>query len=324
MKKISIGNVTVDPPLILAPMAGVTNLPFRVVCRRGGAGMVWTEMISAKALHFGDRRTRDMGRFHPDENPVAAQIFGRDPGELADAAQFLQARGADLIDINMGCPVKKILKSGSGVQLMREPELAAAIVREVVKAVSLPVTVKLRLGWSEAESNYLEIGRAMEDQGAAALILHPRTRVQGFTGQARWEAVARLVEEVSIPVVGSGDVFTSEDAAEKLKNTGCAALMIGRAALGNPWIFDSINAYIMGKKDDECLTFRPELMQKHLEMLIQHFQGKRSVGHLRKHLAWYSRGFPGSAAFRREINGLPGPTGIIHLAEKFFGMEVRD
>jgi nifR3 family TIM-barrel protein len=318
MKPLTIGKLMIERPLILAPLAGITNLPFRVVCRMGGAGMVWTEMISAKALRYGDRRTREMGCFHPDEHPVAAQIFGRDPSEMADAACYLQENCADLIDINMGCPVKKILKSGSGVQLMREPELAAAIVREVARAVRLPVTVKLRLGWSESEINYLRLAKSIEDHGAAALILHPRTRVQGFTGPARWEDVARLVNEVSIPVIGSGDIATGADAKGKLEETGCAALMIGRAALGKPWIFKAIYAYIIGNGIEYTPEFRPELVQKHLEMLIQHLPGRRSVGHLRKHLAWYSRGFPVSSAFRREINGLMEPCEIIKTAEEFF------
>lgn len=321
---MKIGNISIEPGLILAPMAGITNLPFRVVCRTGGAGMVWTEMISAKALRYGDRRTKGMGHFHPDENPVGAQIFGRNPDEMANAARFLQERGAALIDINMGCPVKKILKSGSGIQLMREPELAVAIVRDVVNSVSVPVTVKMRRGWSETEENYLELGKAFEDLGAAALILHPRTRVQGFSGEARWEAVAQLVEKVAIPVIGSGDVKTAEDAASKLESTGCAALMIGRASLGKPWIFHAIHAYIMGSNNRFEAIFRPELVQMHLKLLLEHMPGRSSVGHLRKHLAWYSRGFPDSAAFRREINVLPEPQEIIQRAENFFGITIRN
>ena len=319
-----IGNLHIEPDLVLAPLAGITNLPFRVACRRGGAGMVWTEMVSARALHFNDRRTRDMASFHPDEHPVAAQIFGRDPDEMAEAACFLQEKGADLIDINMGCPVKKILKSGSGVQLMREPDLAAAIVGKVVRSVSVPVSVKMRLGWSPEEENFLEAGKTFEGLGAAALILHPRTRVQGFTGEARWEAVGRLVREVGIPVIGSGDIYSGEDAARKFSETRCAALMIGRASLGKPWIFRAVHAYIMGTEKDGKSDFSPKLMQDHLKMLIGHMPGRRSVGHLRKHLAWYSKGFPESAAFRRTINELSEPREIIQQAESFFGITVKD
>ncbi|MCJ7498826.1 tRNA-dihydrouridine synthase, partial [bacterium] len=220
MKPMTIGNIRIERPLILAPLAGITNLPFRLVCRKGGAGVVWAEMISSRAYHFRDQRTRDMAVFHPEEHPVAAQVFGRDPDEMAEAARFLEDRGADIVDINMGCPVKKILKSGSGVQLMREPGLARSILAKVVRAVRVPVTVKFRLGWSEDEKNYLELGKALEDEGAAALILHPRTRVQGFTGEARWDAIRELVEAVGVPVIGSGDVATGEEASRMLSQTG--------------------------------------------------------------------------------------------------------
>lgn len=307
--------------MILAPLAGITNLPFRLVCRKGGAGMVWAEMISSRAFHFRDRRTKDMAVFHGEEHPVAAQVFGRDPDEMAEAARFLEGRGAAIVDINMGCPVKKILKSGSGVQLMREPELARSIVAKVVRAVQVPVTVKFRLGWSGEEVNYLDLGKTFEEEGAAGLVLHPRTRTQGFTGTARWEAIGELVEAVHIPVIGSGDVATGEEAARMLSTTGCAGVMVGRGALGKPWIFDSIHAYITGTETESYDKFRPELVQMHLGLLLEHLPGRRSVGHLRKHLAWYSRGFPGSTGFRREINGLPEAKDIVKLAEEFLNLK---
>ena len=318
MNNLTVGNITIDPPLILAPLAGITNLPFRLVCRKGGAGLAWAEMISSRALHFKDRRTRDMAVFHESEHPVAAQIFGRDPDEMAEAARFLEAQGADILDINMGCPVKKILKSGSGVQLMREPELARSIVATVVRAVQIPVTVKFRLGWSEEEMNYIRLGRAFEEEGAAGLVLHPRTRVQGFKGAAHWEAIEELVDAVNVPVIGSGDVATGEEASRMLSSTGCAGVMVGRGALGKPWIFESINAYIKGIASGDKHGFRPELVQMHLDLLLDYLPGRRSVGHLRKHLAWYSRGFPGGAAFRREVNGLLEPHEIVRKAEDFF------
>ncbi len=318
MNNLIIGNISIDPPLILAPLAGITNLPFRLVCRKGGAGLVWTEMISSRAFHFRDRRTKDMVVFHNDEHPVAAQIFGRDPEEMAEAARFLEGRGADIVDINMGCPVKKILKSGSGVQLMREPELAGKIVAKVVGAVQIPVTVKFRLGWSEEEANFIHLGKTFEEEGAAALVLHPRTRVQGFSGIVQWEAIEELVDAVNIPVIGSGNAATGEEASRMLSSTGCAGVMVGRGALGKPWIFDTINAYIKGSKSDSSGKFRPELVQMHLQLLLEYLPGRRSVGHLRKHLAWYSRGFAGGAAFRRTINGLLEPHEIIKAANDFF------
>jgi len=280
--------------------------------------MVWAEMISSRAFHFQDRRTKDMAIFHGEEHPVAAQIFGRDPDEMAEAARFLEGRGADIVDINMGCPVKKILRSGSGVQLMREPELARSIVAKVVRAVQVPVTVKFRLGWSEEEMNYIHLGKAFEEEGAVGLILHPRTRVQGFTGTSSWEAIRELVDAVRIPVIGSGDVGSGEEAARMLSSTGCAGVMVGRGALGKPWIFDSMHAYIVGTCSENSDHFRPELVQMHLQLLMEYLSGRRSVGHLRKHLAWYSKGFPGGSAFRREINGLLEPDEIVRKAEKFF------
>ncbi len=323
MKPMTIGNIRIERPLILAPLAGITNLPFRLVCRKGGAGMVWAEMISSRAFHFRDRRTKDMAVFHKEEHPVAAQIFGRDPDEMAEAARFLEGRGADIVDINMGCPVKKILKSGSGVQLMREPELARSIVAKVVRAVQVPVTVKFRLGWSEEEMNYISLGEAFEEEGAAGLVLHPRTRVQGFTGTARWETIKELVDAVRVPVIGSGDVASGEEAARMLSATACAGVMVGRGALGKPWIFDSMHAYIIGTESKGLDKFRPELVQMHLNLLLNHLPGKRGVGHLRKHLAWYSKGFSGGSAFRREINGLPEADDIVRLAEEFFGITVE-
>ena len=318
IQPLKIGSVEIENNLILAPLAGITNLPFRLVCKKGGAGMVWAEMISSRALHFKDRRTRNMAVFHKEEHPLAAQIFGRDPHEIAEAARFLEGSGADIVDINMGCPVKKILKSGSGVQLMREPDLAKSIVAMVVGAVRVPVTVKFRLGWSSDEINYLELGKAFEEEGAAALVLHPRTRVQGFSGTAKWEAIRKLVENVSIPVIGSGDVFTGEDAASMLSSTGCAGAMVGRGALGKPWIFDSMRAHITGTQRDNQDHFRPELVQMHLNLLLEYLPGKRSVGHLRKHLGWYSKGYMGGSAFRREINRLLEPHEIVRAAEDFF------
>ncbi|MDF1525513.1 MAG: tRNA dihydrouridine synthase DusB [bacterium] len=318
LKPLKIGNIRIERPLILAPLAGITNLPFRLVCRKGGAGFVWAEMISSRAFHFRDQRTRDMAVFHPEEHPVAAQVFGRDPDEMAEAARFLEDRGADIVDINMGCPVKKILKSGSGVQLMREPDLARSILAKVVHAVQVPVTVKFRLGWSEEEKNYLELGKALEGEGAAALILHPRTRAQGFTGEARWDAIRELVEAVGVPVIGSGDVATGEEASRMLSQTGCAGAMVGRGALGKPWIFNAMHAYITGIKLGHNGSFSPELVQTHVEMLLDYLPGRRSVGHLRKHLGWYSKGFSGGSGFRREINGLLEPHEIIKAAEYFF------
>ena len=304
-------------------MAGITNGPFRKVCRAGGAGLVHSEMISSKALSFNDRRTRDMGTFLPDEHPVAAQIFGREPGDMAHAAAYLEDTGADIIDINMGCPVKKVIKSGSGVQLMREPELAASIARAVVNAVKTPVTVKVRAGWSVKEMNYIPFCVALEAEGVDAVTLHPRTRTQGFTGRANWEYIGRLKEALSIPVIGSGDVNDADSAKQMLRATGCDAVMIGRGALGKPWIFREISGEI-GLTDGGVDTdFHKDLMRDHITLLLEHFPGKRSVGQLRKHLAWYTKGYPNGSSFRREINNLESSGEIVDLAQRFLGLDQR-
>jgi nifR3 family TIM-barrel protein len=278
-------------------------------------------MISAKAMHFGDKRTKEMCIFSDDERPVAAQIFGREPRDMADAAKFIADRGADMIDINMGCPVKKILKSGSGVQLMREPELAVKVAMAAVSAVKIPVTVKIRLGWSDEEMNYLELARQFEGAGAAAITLHPRTRVQGFGGTARWEHIARLKESVSVPVIGSGDVTDADSAREMFAVTGCDALMIGRGALGRPWIFQDIADELSGRDKTISETDHLLFVTRHMAMLTELLSGRRSVGHLRKNLAWYSKGMAGGAEFRRTVNFLKEPQEIDDLAREFFGIK---
>ena len=307
----------------MAPMSGITNGPFRRVCRLGGAGLVSTEMISVRAVKYRDRRTMAMAEFDAVEHPVAAQIFGREPEEMALAASFLEERGADVIDINMGCPVKKVLKSGSGVQLMREPETAAAIVRRVTRSVSVPVTVKIRLGWSEEESNYLSLGRTLENEGAAAVALHPRTGIQGFSGPARWECIGRLKEELKIPVFGSGDVTNADEARRMFETTGCDAVMIGRGALGKPWVFREI-AEALGWTGEGPDNAQPDdLMAMHISLLLERFPGQRSVGQLRKHLAWYTKGYPDGSSFRREINSMDDPGEIVRLAGEFLDLEGR-
>ena len=308
-------------PLFAAPMAGISDGPFRRVCRAGGAGLVFTEMISARAFRFGSRRTKEMGEFYPEEHPVAAQIFGREPEEMAQTAQYLAEAGAGIIDINMGCPVKKILKSGSGVQLMREPDRAGAIVRAVVEGVKVPVTAKIRLGWSAAEENYIPFARLLESEGLSAVTLHPRTRTQGYTGDARWEHIARLKAALFIPVVGSGDVRTGEDAIAMFRITACDAVMVGRGALGRPWIFREMMSSLSGHPEETDLRFRRRLIATHIGLIVSRMPGRRSVGHLRKHLGWYSKGMAGGSDFRRRINYLDSPDDIVDYAVEFLKLK---
>ncbi len=316
---LRVGGLTVPVPLAVAPLAGVTNAPFRLLCREMGAGLGWTEMVSAKALVRRHKASREMLALAEGERPAAVQIFGREPSEMADAACLAAEAGADLVDINMGCPVKKILKSGSGVQLMREPHLAERIVEAVARAVAVPVTVKIRLGWSEEEMNYLEVARRAAGAGAAAVTLHPRTRVQGFSGKARWEHVAMLREAVSLPVLGSGDVRSPGDAARLFAETGCDAILIGRAALGRPWIFAETAAHLgfPGAAPDE--PGRRDAILRHLLLICRLLPPRLAVANLRKHLAWYSRGMPEGASFRDRLGKLPDPSSLLGEALPFFG-----
>ncbi len=321
---LNLRYLEISPPIALAPMAGITNTPFRTVCRLGGAGLVFSEMISARAMRFRNRQTQDMGTFSAEEHPVAAQIFGREPGEMAEAAVLLAGSGADIIDINMGCPVKKVLKSGSGIQLMREPEKASAIVRAVRESVRVPVTVKIRLGWSDSESNYISFGKLLADNGADAIILHPRTRVQGFSGKAQWEAIASLVKELDIPVLGSGDVRTSDDVRRIFDITNCAGLLIGRGSLGRPWVFTSILKEIAGEPVPGDDQLRPYFTALHIRLILESMPDRRAVGHLRKHLAWYSKGLPDGSGFRALINRSDSPGEIVERAVDFFGLGDED
>ncbi len=318
---LTLGNLQISPALALAPMAGITNSPFRLVCRRGGAGLVFTEMISARAMRYQNRRTTEMGIFEEEEHPVAAQIFGREPEEMADAALTLTEAGADIIDVNMGCPVRKVLKSGSGIQLMREPGLAADIVKTVAARVDVPVTVKIRLGWSEEESNFISFGKTLADSGASAVILHPRTRTQGFAGSARWEEIARLTEAVDIPVLGSGDVNTVQDARTVFETTGCGGILIGRGSLGRPWIFSQIAAELEGEEPGRDNELRKQFISMHIKLIEKALPDRRSIGHLRKHLAWYSRGLPDGSSFRALVNSLDSSREIADKAAEFFGLE---
>ena len=242
--KLTIGGLVLANPVILAPMAGVTDLPFRLLCKESGCGLVVSEMISDNALLFDNDRTLEMLRMEPAERPVAMQIFGSNPELMAQAAQKVEAAGADIIDINMGCPAPKIVKNGEGSALMRKPELAQRILRAVVAAVQVPVTVKIRKGWSEQEVNAVELALLAEEAGVAAVAVHGRTREQFYEGKADWQIIREVKEALSIPVIGNGDIWSPADAARMLEQTGCDGIMVGRGCQGNPWLFRDILAYL--------------------------------------------------------------------------------
>jgi nifR3 family TIM-barrel protein len=270
-------------------MAGVTNAPFRLIARQCGAGWLTSEEIDARALVADNAHTREIVRYLPEERPLAMQLLGADPDVLADAAQRLQAAGADAIDLNMGCPVAKIVAKGQGAALMRDPWRAAVVFRAMRKAITVPLTIKIRGGWDDHTLNAVEIARLAEDEGVDAITVHPRTRSQQFSGRAPWDIIAEVVAAVAIPVTGNGDVRDREEALAMQRATGCAAVMIGRAALGSPWVFCASPT----TEDD-----RARIIRRHCALIQAHLPERAALLQLKKHLAWYSSGRPFGARLR--------------------------
>jgi len=289
---MKIGPVEIPTLARLAPMAGITNAPFRLVCRESGAGRLTTEEIDAHAYVRDNGKTEMLTRYLPGERPLVMQLLGCDPDLLAEAGRRLEATGADGIDLNMGCPVRKIVTKGHGSALMRDPLAAAVIFRTMRKAVGVPFTVKMRGGWDDHTINAVEIARLAESEGVDAVTVHPRTRSQLFTGQAPWEIIAAVVAAVRIPVTGNGDVHSLDDARAMVAATGCAAVMIGRGALGAPWIFGGAPA---DRQE------RAAIIARHIALIQAHLPERMALVQLKKHLAWYSTGLPGSAAVRLRL-----------------------
>jgi tRNA-dihydrouridine synthase B len=299
-----IGSVVIDPAVVLAPMSGINDRSFRLLCRELGAGAVWTGLISANALRYGNRKTADLLRFLPEEHPVCAQVFGAEPELVAAAAAAAERSGADLIDINMGCSVPKVVRGRAGVALMAEPERAEAIVRECVMAVRAPVVVKMRAGWAGRGEDAVGMARRCERAGAWAVIVHPRGARQGFREPADWPVIALVKQAVAIPVIGNGDVRSAEEALSMREQTGCDAVMVGRAALGYPWVFREVGAALEG----ESLPSRPSveermaLASRHVRLAISDRGAKVGVQEMRKHIAWYLRGMPMARVLRERAN----------------------
>lgn len=300
--KLKIGPITLDNNVVLAPMAGITNSPFRQICMQSGAALVYSEMISANGLIRDGQRTLELLQRSPSEKPFGVQLFGDDPVVLAEATKIISDYG-EILDLNMGCPVKKVVRSGAGSALMQNPLHASHVISAMRKVSSLPMTVKFRSGWDTSTINFIEIGQIAEECGADALVLHPRTRCQGFSGQANWNHIAKLKQSVNIPVIGSGDIFTPEDGLRMLQQTGCDGIMVGRGCYGNPWLIENILCQQNG--EDPCGISAQQRLQtilRHLKLYQHSFGDRRAAAEMRKHLCWYSRGLTGAGEFRFMVN----------------------
>jgi len=316
---VHLGPLRIDPPLWLAPMAGVTDRDFRLIVRRiGGVGVVSMEFISSKAIVQGNQRTRDLMYFSAEERPLAIQIYGSDVATMREAALVVEELGADVCDINMGCPANKVLKGCAGAALMGDLKLAENIVRTVRDAISIPLTVKFRLGLDDCRRNYLDLGRICEANGVAAVALHARTARQMFTGEADWSHLARLKEALAIPVIGNGDVREPEDALRMMAETGCDGVMVGRGATRNPWIFRQTAARMAGSRVSEpTLADRRDLILEHFHMVAEREASTFALHKLRKFTGWYTHGLPNGRKLRQAINQLPDVETFLVTVESF-------
>ncbi|WP_318710181.1 tRNA dihydrouridine synthase DusB [Candidatus Acetatifactor stercoripullorum] len=320
MSALRIGGVTLKNNVLLAPMAGVSDLPFRLLCHELGAGLVCMEMVSAKAIFYGNKNTERLLDIHPKERPVSLQLFGSDPVIVSEMAKKIEERPFSILDFNMGCPVPKVVNNGEGSALLKNPKLAAQILEGLVKAVQKPVTVKIRMGFDKEHINAVEMAKIAEACGVAAIAVHARTREQYYSGRAHWEIIRAVKEAVSIPVIGNGDVDSPAAAEQMLSETGCDGIMIGRGAQGNPWIFREISQYL----ETGAIPPRPdnaekrELILRHARLQLECKGEYTGVREMRKHLSWYTAGMPHSARFRQMINTLESMDALIRGVEEIF------
>lgn len=318
--EVRIGNVTLASQAILGPMAGVSDLPFRLLCKEQGAALVCMEMISAKAITFHNHKTAELMETRPEEAPVSLQLFGHEPEVIGEAVQMIEDRPHDLLDINMGCPVPKVVNNHEGSALMKDPALIEQIVREAVRYAKRPVTVKLRTGWDHDHINVVECALAAQEGGASAVAVHGRTRSQMYSGKADWSIIAQVVGALQIPVIGNGDVTDGPSAKAMLDQTHCAAVMVGRGAEGNPWIFREINAYL----DEGRILPRPSrrevirMVMRHADMMQQIKGDRIGIQEMKKHVGWYLQGFPGASKLRMEVNTVDSFDGLRAILKREF------
>ena len=318
---LRIGTVAVDPPLILAPMAGITDRDFRLLIRRiGGCGLVSMEFISSEGLTRQRPSTLKMLHFAEEERPLAIQIYGSEPARMAEAARLVEAMGADVCDINMGCPANKVLRGCAGAALTADLSLATSIVRAVRSAIRTPLTVKFRLGMSDASKSFLDLGRICQEEGANAVTLHPRTARQQFSGRSDWDAIAKLKQTLVIPVIGNGDVTAPEMALDMLRRTGCDGAMIGRASLTNPWIFRQASALLRGEEIGHvALEERHALMRSHFLDVVRREDERTALHKLRKFTGWYTHGLPDGRTLRRHLSEVSSAAELLGAVESYFG-----
>lgn len=320
---LKIGNVEIDNNIILAPMAGVTDLPFRVLCREQGCGLVYTEMVSAKGMHYNDEKTSKLTALAEGEKPASIQIFGSDPYIMASIADKLNQSDASFIDINMGCPTPKITKNGEGSALMKNPELVGRIVKEVSGASAKPVTVKIRKGWDDNSVNAVQIAQIAVENGAKAVAIHGRTREQLYSGKADWDIIRKVKESLPVPVIGNGDIFKPQDAADMLRVTGCDAVMIGRGAQGNPWIFcNTLHFLKQGELlPDPVPEDKIQTIIRHANMLIELKGESTGVLEMRKHVAWYIKGMRNATRIKEKVFAASTRDEIMNLLYEYMKAE---
>ncbi|MGD8522970.1 MAG: tRNA dihydrouridine synthase DusB [Desulfobacterales bacterium] len=315
---MQIGSLSLENNVILAPLAGISNLPFRLLAKEAGCGLVYSEMISAYGLVRQSKKTKQLLDSLPEEKPLSAQIFGSDPTTMAEAAKIVEANGADILDINFGCSVKKILKTGSGAALMKRPDLSEAVLKNVRKAVRMPLTIKMRTGWDKSGEQAINIAQIAEACGIDAIAVHPRTATQGFSGHADWSIIAAVKGRVDIPVIGNGDIFNAEDAIKMQAETGCDAVMIGRKAIGCPWIFSQVLAHMRGEKIPSfSLQQRFAIIRRYLHRSVKYLGEYRACLMMRSRLSWFVKGLPHNSQFRRSIIHISSENEALDLIDDY-------